>query len=1165
MLNKVKLMTFRQPLQRPGKCNVIKNMGKRIMKKTKPARRRPALRPIIYSILSALPLLGAHNAAADFPDVPLSLSGSRSEVKPNVLLFLDTSGSMKYDITPKTRYEYNYRTGQYEKVIVQSGERQKVATKAAKDIIRNNPNLRWGLATFHNDPFSYRGREYTAIYGANIRVPIDDINNVKNPGADPHFNKLNTAIDNLVFGGSTPTTSAYYELTRYFRGMEGAYPDMAGRNKRVTHQSPIQYRCQKNFIVFISDGQPAASPWGYSGNYDHTHGSSYTERYNRSSRSTGYPMLVPEGTRPLGAAYDEDGPFGHKATGLRLEDSPSQRTQLTENAFLYECSKTNSCTMYNELGLSHFTRTAHTKDLMPGSKTDKEGKSFDDPEFPKQTIETYTIGFGEDIPTLEHAAKEGGGQYFPVKSAAALNNALNDIFSRIAVAASEFSGSAPAVAADNGKITAAENIGLDTAVWSGDLRFYDVSSDGQILSTYHPPVYKPAEAVTAISTPGGLTNLNPSKESLSRLNNDVFGLDAAAPADQWKKLAGWLSRTTPDAASGYRVREESKRYLGDVFGGGLVAMGIANKQGYTLGDSKREFLAVGSNDGMVHIYRKHGAGAHEYTDVFQYVPGQAKRTSDTDTVNTNLKKTAEANYGGANHVNLVNGEISWFETWAKNGDSRVVLTGGLGEGGRAAYALGVAGTNRAKKGIGLYASNNEWLKGGGAGGGDPDQADQYGVPLWDTSWTVRNHSSEVDKTIGYTFGEPFNGRLSLENNDATKADGYKTTGKIFYATVLSSGFKPPVQSDGKYPAPSVYVLDSLGLEAGNSNSLHTVNKNSAPGKLVKRITTDGLPNIDTASPKGLSAATGLDIDADGVFDVAYAGDQNGNLYRFDMRGKVDEWNAELLFQGNPSQPITAAPTVFRSSKNGKNKVTVLFGTGSELNTADLRDTAQQRFYGIQDPLTDDAAKRDLSAHNSKYPLKPASSELLQRSFSESNKVRTLHKGDAPMGEQHLGWYMNLQSGNGERVVKKPVLGGSRRRGGTVVFSTTVFTPPTVASANSCTPGDTTNTLGFVMTLDAETGGRPMAQRFSKEKYDEIGKLYEGKLSSVLIPNSNETNQSVFGHSKSGKITAFDSGSKDIPNSECGNGVVNSSTKGLQNVNFYCPASEIQRISWREIF
>lgn len=111
--------------------------------------------------------------------------------------------------------------------------------------------------------------------------------------------------------------------------------------------------------------------------------------------------------------------------------------------------------------------------------------------------------------------------------------------------------------------------------------------------------------------------------------------------------------------------------------------------------------------------------------------------------------------------------------------------------------------------------------------------------------------------------------------------------------------------------------------------------------------------------------------------------------------------------------------------------------------------------------------------------------------------------------------MELDSKNGERVVDKPGIGGSRRRGATVIFSTTVFDPVSQEPKNSCTAEGETRTSGFIMTLDAETGGRSVALRFLKDNMDHIGEYKPGNLSTVKL-QQNGVARNIFGGSRSGR-------------------------------------------------
>ncbi|UOO81705.1 hypothetical protein LVJ83_12395 [Uruburuella testudinis] len=852
-------------------------------------------------------------------------------------------------------------------------------------------------------------------------------------------------------------------------------------------------------------------------------------------------------------------PFGDASSSLF--------TGEREQNEIYTCSENNTCAMYTELGMSHFTDIAHNQDLITkdmnlgyGKGRDKENGEFDDKNFKNQTITTHTIGFGEHIPMMSYAAEKGGGTYHYVSgdrsSVTNLTAAIRDIVNNVSTAVADFSSAAPEISRADNQITSAQTLSLNTANWSSQLRFYAVGENNVINpDSYTLANYAPANSVAVISTDNGAQRL---ADSNTALNNRVFSLPANAEATQWQRLANWLTRRADDAATGYRVRSpEADRYLGDVLGSSLTALGLASKSGYDYGASNQEFLAVGSNDGMAHIYRKTGIANDAYTDVFQYIPGLA-RNQENKTINERLQLTAAEGYGAQNpntHQNLVNGPISWHETFAADNRSRVYLTGTLGQGGRAAYALNIAGVDSNNSLVGLDGGNQT-----------------ANVPLWDTSSAqIGAAKAGVDGIIGHTFGLPFNGRVALAGSVAAKAAQYQSD--IRYVTLLGSGFDPAADAEGNYPVPSVFVLDSLGINAGADASGRYLNPTTAPqGALLRRISVAGLAdNISTATPKGLTSPTGLDIDGDGLWDVAYAGDQNGNVYRFDFRAEQSRWNAEIIFKGSSSQPVTAQPNVYRSTLNGR--VTVLFGTGSELYSSDLHDTGLQHFYGIQDPLTDQAdIGGDLPASQSGlYPLTPASTALLARSYRQSGERRWFTDLQAFDYSAHKGWYMALTDNGtleGERVVTMPEVGGTKSRGGSVLFTTRIFKPVVSSNTPSCTAPAATAASGFLMAVNAETGGRAPGLRFLKDDQDMIGMYYGGSLSAPKLYSSNTFDQGVFGGSRSGASYRFNSNPVIPPGCTRDTAQVGvaSSQSGASVLEMYCPASpSIRRISWREIF
>ena len=105
--------------------------------------------------------------------------------------------------------------------------RMTVAKDVANDVVNNNSNLNLGLTRFNS----------TA--GGQV---------VENCGASK--TDLNNSINALTASTWTPLAETLYEVTRYFRGLKTQY------NGSLVYTSPILYRCQKNFVIMITDGFP---------------------------------------------------------------------------------------------------------------------------------------------------------------------------------------------------------------------------------------------------------------------------------------------------------------------------------------------------------------------------------------------------------------------------------------------------------------------------------------------------------------------------------------------------------------------------------------------------------------------------------------------------------------------------------------------------------------------------------------------------------------------------------------------------------------------------------------------------------------------------------------------------------------------------------------------
>lgn len=327
-----------------------------------------------------------------------------------------------------------------------------------------------------------------------------------------------------------------------------------------------------------------------------------------------------------------------------------------------------------------------------------------------------------------------------------------------------------------------------------------------------------------------------------------------------------------------------------------------------------------------------------------------------------------------------------------------------------------------------------------------------------------------------------NAAVSTESDAASKILWEISNSTSGFANLGNTYGKPVLASVAG--GTSVVIAGNGYNNTGNGHAvLYMIDANT--GALIHEFDTGA---GSTGSPNGLSSPTVV-YDNDGFASIAYAGDIDGNLWKFDLASKT----VSKLYTTDPAQAITMAPGV-RPHPNGGHMVT--FVTGRLFTSADESDAATHYAYGIWDRPAAYASNNALVTQTLSESIwtNPGDS-------SQTVKVRTATSiapnWNAGAGN-HMGWKTALPIG-GERVVGD---GAYVSSSGQFVF---LSTNPTV-SPTATPPGE-----NWWMQINALTGGDNGVVVFdlnNDKKFTEadtvtagkpVGRYFGGGVRSQLIP------------------------------------------------------------------
>lgn len=140
------------------------------------------------------------------------------------------------------------------------------------------------------------------------------------------------------------------------------------------------------------------------------------------------------------------------------------------------------------------------------------------------------------------------------------------------------------------------------------------------------------------------------------------------------------------------------------------------------------------------------------------------------------------------------------------------------------------------------------------------------------------------------------------------------------------------------------LISELPASAASSSAVITGNGYLSPNNqaMLLLISLDDPPDITSISAgsdnHGLSAPAVVT-----AAGIAYAGDLNGNLWKFDLASQKPPQTP--LFSAGSAQPITTRPQVARHPEGG---YMIYFSSGSLLSRADGANVTPQKVYGIRD-------------------------------------------------------------------------------------------------------------------------------------------------------------------------------------------------------------------------
>jgi Tfp pilus tip-associated adhesin PilY1 len=743
----------------------------------------------------------------------------------------------------------------------------------------------------------FRGLNNNNEQGGHIMSPVQRLTNT-------NAASMKTIVDNLPKEDWTPLSETYYEAYRYMAGLTpvwGATLSAPASIASGKYISPVTHSCQQNHIIYVTDGEPTRDQDSNTAIRTLVNGKNTT--YTAASCNTGHGQCLP-----------------------------------------------------------HLAEYMAKQDMFPGTSP----AQFLDPSERKQTVTSHFVGFAVDLPLLSNAAAAGGGKYYTSSNVSGLTDALTAIVSEITADNTSFA--APSVA-----VSAFNNLGYRNDLyyalfrpaegtrWPGNVKRYKLSKD----NSGNPLIVDKTGTAAIDDTSGFFSDSSSSFWSTTDgkdvakggvaaqlLNPDTRNVLTWTAADRTPTagagvtgsaglialnssnigsnyaLVGATTSTERDSyinwARGKNTNNSARLAIGDVLHNepkliayttdeDLVRVGNSQKP---ISDPDYQaspeqlYMFFGDNEGFIHAINPNNG-----TEKFAFIPKELLKNPSY--YFKDAKGAVNKKYGIDGQINLWT-EYSALNTGTKTRAlNKAFLYAGMRRGGSNYYALDVLNIN---------APTLKWVIKG------PEQT------LVGANYT--------NATTGFTPGYAKLGRtFSAPKLAKLKVNGVETKVLIF-----TGGYDLDQDNIGS----NIPKNDDIG------NSLFVANADT--GELIWQASNSGAQlNISQMTNSMPADPTLIDINGDGLVDIAYASDLRGQVFRFDFNGANTGGTgtgAGVFATGGRFASLAGSTAAdnrrFFSSpdvalireRGGKTYFTVSLGAG--FRESPLNQDTNDRFYVLRD-------------------------------------------------------------------------------------------------------------------------------------------------------------------------------------------------------------------------